>query len=95
MPGILAQCRDVGRDDETLTKVNMARQNFPLTLVPVTTERTLETVTTEDFRSHQGTRFRLTDQSAEGDSGDSVEVELADVTEYPDTHKARSYRRTS
>jgi hypothetical protein len=48
----------------------------------VTSERALETLTAEDFRSQQGTKFRLTGKTAEGGSADPFEVELADITEH-------------
>jgi hypothetical protein len=44
----------------------------------VSTGHSLETLTADDFRGHQGTRFRLTGSP----SGESVEAELADVTGY-------------
>jgi hypothetical protein len=52
-------------------------------VVSVTTGRSLETLTAEDFRGHHGTRFKLTGQSPEGGSAVSVEAELADVSEHP------------
>ncbi|MGH3150010.1 MAG: DUF6916 family protein [Streptosporangiaceae bacterium] len=45
-------------------------------------DRSLQTLTAEDFRAHQGTRFRLTGGSAPGSSPASVEAELAEVTEH-------------
>jgi hypothetical protein len=48
----------------------------------VSTGRSLETLTAEDFRTSKGTRFRLTGGSPEGDSPASYEAELVDVTEY-------------
>lgn len=47
----------------------------------VTRERALQELTAEDFRSHLGSRFRLTDESR--GPAVSVEAELADVTENP------------
>jgi hypothetical protein len=48
----------------------------------VTTERTLETLTAADFKSLQGTRFRLIGKSSAGNGpAVSVEAELADVSE--------------
>lgn len=52
-------------------------------LISVTDERSLETLTAEDFRDHRGTRFRLTGESPEGGgTAVSVEAELADVSVY-------------
>lgn len=45
-------------------------------------EHSLETLTAEDFRSSQGTRFRLTGGPPESGSPVSVDVELVDVTEH-------------
>jgi len=44
----------------------------------------LEKLTAADFRGHQGTRFRLA-KAHGGGSADSVEAELADVREYPES----------
>lgn len=52
-------------------------------MLSVTSERSLETLTAEDFRGHRGTRFKLTAQSQEGSSAVSLEAELADVSESP------------
>ncbi len=49
----------------------------------MTNERSLETLTAEDFRASHGTRFRLTGRPADGGTPASFEAELADVTEYP------------
>ena len=50
----------------------------------MSTDRSLETLTAEDFRGHLGTRFRLTGESPEGGaSAVSIEAELADVSENP------------
>jgi len=48
----------------------------------VSTERSLESLTAEDFQGFRGSRFRLTDGSPEGGSGEAFEAELAEVTEY-------------
>lgn len=48
-----------------------------MTAVP--TDRSLQTLTAEDFRPLRGTRFRLTSRAA----GVSVDTELAEVTEHP------------
>lgn len=45
-------------------------------------DRSLQALTAEDFRAHQGTRFRLTGGSPPGGSPASVEAELAEVTEH-------------
>ncbi|MGH3186448.1 MAG: DUF6916 family protein [Streptosporangiaceae bacterium] len=44
----------------------------------MSTGHSLQTLTAEDFRGHQGTRFRLTESS----SGASVDAVLAEVTEH-------------
>ena len=46
-------------------------------------ERSLETLTAEDFRGHQGTQFRLSGEPRDGGAAVALDVELADVTEYP------------
>jgi 2-phospho-L-lactate guanylyltransferase len=59
---------------------------FPLpadTIMFMPTDRSLETLAAEDFRGHQGTRFRLTPQPSEGGSAVSVDAELAEVSEHP------------
>jgi hypothetical protein len=50
----------------------------------MTSERSLETLTAEDFRDHENTRFRLGGDSSGGDSPASFEAELVSVTEYTD-----------
>ena len=52
-------------------------------MVSVTSERSLETLTAEDFGRHQGTRFKLSGQSPEDGSAVFVEAELTDVNESP------------
>lgn len=49
----------------------------------MTDERSLETLTAEDFRGSRGARFRLTGRPADGGTPVSFEAELADITEYP------------
>ena len=44
----------------------------------MSTGHSLETLTAENFRGHQGTRFRLTG----GPSGMPLDVDLAEVTEH-------------
>ncbi|HEY6315407.1 MAG TPA: hypothetical protein VIY52_32015 [Streptosporangiaceae bacterium] len=44
--------------------------------------RSLETLTAEDFRGQQGTRFQLTGGAPDGRSLISFEAELVDVTEH-------------
>jgi hypothetical protein len=65
------------------TEVNLAWQDFPPIMVSVTTERKLETLTAEDFRLHQGTKFRMTAEKRESGPADHSEVELTDISEYP------------
>jgi Domain of unknown function (DUF6916) len=48
----------------------------------VTSSRSVETLTVEDFRGHQGARFRLSGEPP-GGSAVALDIELADVTEYP------------
>jgi hypothetical protein len=54
-------------------------------IATVTSGHSLEKLTAEDFRGHQGTRFRLAKPRAGGSAADSVEAELADVREYPES----------
>ena len=49
----------------------------------MSTGRSLETLTAEDFRDIRGSRLRLTGGPREGGSPASFDVELADVTEHP------------
>jgi hypothetical protein len=51
-----------------------------MTAVP--DDRSLQILTAEDFRAHQGTRFRLTGGAPPGGSPASVEAELAEVSEH-------------
>jgi hypothetical protein len=51
-------------------------------MAPVSTDRSLETLTAEDFRGHQGTAFRMTG-ALQGGPPVVIDTELADVTEYP------------
>jgi hypothetical protein len=48
-------------------------------------DRSLAALTAEDFRSCQGTRFRLAGGPAEGGPPAAVDAELVDVTEYAAT----------
>ena len=48
-------------------------------------DRSLQTLTAEDFRGHQGTRFRLTGGSPPGGSPVTIETELVEVTEHVDS----------
>jgi hypothetical protein len=53
-------------------------------MVAVSTGRSLETLTAEDFRTNQGTGFRFTGvSSSEGGSPRSFEAELVEVAEHP------------
>jgi hypothetical protein len=52
-------------------------------MAAVSTGRSLQTLTAEDFRASQGTRFRLTAGSPGAGSPVSVDTELAEVTEHP------------
>lgn len=52
-------------------------------MVAVSTGRSLETLTAEDFRANQGTRFRFTGASSEGGSPRSFEAELVEVAGHP------------
>lgn len=45
-------------------------------------DRSLQTLTAEDFRPHQGTRFRLTGGSPPARSPVTIETELVEVTEH-------------
>jgi hypothetical protein len=47
-------------------------------MTAVSTDRSLETLTAEDFRPHQGSRFRLSG----GPSAVSLDTVLAEVTEH-------------
>jgi hypothetical protein len=47
-------------------------------IAPVPDDRSLQTLTAEDFRGHRGTRFRLTGGTPPG----SIEAELVEVTEH-------------
>lgn len=51
-------------------------------MTAVSTGDSLETLTAEDFRAHQGTRFRLTAGPYDGGSPVSLDAELAEVTEH-------------
>jgi hypothetical protein len=62
----------------------MAPRNWRLIITFMASERSLETLTADDFREHKNTRFRLTSDSPEGGTPVSVEAELASVTEYAD-----------
>jgi len=50
-------------------------------IAPVADGSSLETLTAEDFRGAQGTRFRLADGPGNGTPA-AVDVELVDVTEH-------------
>jgi hypothetical protein len=51
-------------------------------MAAVPTDRSLETLTAEDFRDHRGTRFRLTGGPDGGGSPVCIDAELAEVTEH-------------
>lgn len=48
----------------------------------MSTGRSLQALTAEDFRPHRGTTFRLTGGSYDGGSPVSFDAELAEVTEH-------------
>ena len=50
-------------------------------MLSVATERTLETLTAEDFRLHQGTKFRMTTEKRESGPAGHSEIELTDISE--------------
>ena len=50
-------------------------------MLSVTRDRSLETLTAEDFRGHRGSRFKLTGQAPGSGSAVSLDAELADVNE--------------
>ena len=51
-------------------------------MAPVPDDRSLQTLTAEDFRPHRGTRFRITAGAPESGSAVSLDLELAEVTEH-------------
>ena len=51
-------------------------------MAAVSDGRSLQTLTAEDFRGHQGTRFRLTGGSPPGNSPVYIEADLVEVTEH-------------
>ena len=51
-------------------------------MAAMSTERSLESITAEDFQGSRGSRFRLTGGSPEGGSGEAFEAELAEVTKH-------------
>lgn len=55
---------------------------LPVRMACMATERSLESLTAEDFHGTKGSRFKLTGGSSEGGSGETFEAELAEVTEH-------------